>query len=126
MIKDLGDDRIERVDAAFNRVLAAEVAARERVAACREQAEEIFNEADARVARIDARVESRIGQVQRIAAAKLELELAALCTVLPDESLAPTDARLEARLRLAIAALADEIIGMGMAGVAAAAVERPS
>jgi hypothetical protein len=114
VINDLFDEGIERVDAAFNRVLAAEAAARESVAACREEAERLLDEADARARRIAEHADRRIGYIQGIAADHLRLALAELLSPGPEIPLDPTDGPTRQRLETAIAQLADEMVGVGM------------
>lgn len=114
MINDLFDEGIERIDAAFNRVLAAEAAARESVAACREEAERLLDEADTRARRITAHVDKRIVYIQGIAADHLRLALAELLSPGPEIPLDPTDGPTRRRLETAIAQLADEMVGVDM------------
>jgi hypothetical protein len=100
------------VDAAINRVLAAEQAARSAVARCEEQARGLRQEAQLLAKRITARNEHRLGAVQRIADRSVSR---ALQTLVGERGLGagepvPDGQQME-RLQVAVAALLDEMVG---------------
>jgi hypothetical protein len=111
MGKDKHDHETERVDAAFNRVLAAESEARERVAACRREAAAIASGVTERTRRIADLADRRMQLAHRVADRGVERVLAdlALPAVAPPAGAAELD--MQARLERAVAALADEILG---------------
>jgi cell division septum initiation protein DivIVA len=78
---EFSDGDVERIDAAFNRVLAAEAAARERVEACRGEAERLVARAEERARRIASRADDRVLAVQRLAETGLRRALADLAGV---------------------------------------------
>jgi vacuolar-type H+-ATPase subunit H len=107
------DVDVERIDTAFNRVLAAEAASRERVDLCRSEAERLVAAAEERARRIAGRADDRVLAVQRIADAGLKRALDALHDAVPPADREGLDAQTDARLARAIGALADEMIGGG-------------
>lgn len=114
MGKESSDFEIERIDAAFNRVLAAETAARERVEACRGEAERLVSRAEERARRIASRADDRVLAVQRLAEAGLRRALAELPGVPSETPGAELDLLTNTRLIRAVEALADEMIGVGL------------
>lgn len=114
MSKESSDGDVERIDAAFNRVLAAEAAARERVDACRGEAEGLVARAEGRARRIASRADDRVLAVQRLAEAGLRRALAELAGVPSVTPGAELDPLTNAPLIRAIEALADEMIGAGL------------
>lgn len=98
-----------KVEAAMNRVLAAEEQAQLTLERCRAEAEELIAAADAKASRISARTEERLKAAHRIADAMIERTLAALEN---GEATPDADERVRGRLEAAIAALADEIVGV--------------
>jgi vacuolar-type H+-ATPase subunit H len=113
--KESSDVEVERIDAAFNRVLAAEAAARERVEVCRVEAERLVAEAEARARRIASRTDDRVLAVQGLAEAGLRRALAELPGIVSDTPGPDLDPLTDARLDEALEALADEMIGVGPA-----------
>lgn len=108
--QDRDGDR-DRIDAAFNRVLAAEAQARLHLEACRQEAAALIAAAEARARAIRERTDRHLGRAHRTADAGVARARAAL---LPDP--APPDppdgvAAPDAGLDRAIAALVDEILG---------------
>jgi regulator of protease activity HflC (stomatin/prohibitin superfamily) len=101
----------ERIDAAFNRVLAAEAEARARVARCREEAERILASAEERAHRISSRADERILIVQQRADLALKQALAEIPSIPSEHPGAITDPATLSRLARAIEELADEMIG---------------
>lgn len=71
------------VDRAINRVLAAEAAAREAVAACEQEASGLITEAEVQGRAIAHRAERRMRRAQRIAERGIERALAELRAPLP-------------------------------------------
>ncbi len=104
-----GDAR--QVDAAFNRVLAAEAEARARVEECRREAAAMVTAAEERVRRLVQRTEARILLAHRLADAGVARELGALRAREPSGGDEEPDGAARAQLDLAIFSLADEIIG---------------
>jgi vacuolar-type H+-ATPase subunit H len=111
MGKQTHDSESDRVDAAFNRVLAAEVQAREQVEACRRQAAALLSTAEERARRIVGRADRRLRRAHRIADAGVARVLADLKA--GGSEMEPEDVSEEAVARLdqAIDALVSEIIG---------------
>jgi hypothetical protein len=99
------------MDAAFNRVLAAEAGARTAVERCREQAAAQVAAAEREARAIAARAERRIRAAHRIADRGIERALAELAASGPadDADPGPQAVAVEALA----AALADEMIGGG-------------
>lgn len=114
MSKEFSDVEVERIDAAFNRVLAAEAAARERVEACRGEAERLVARAEKRTRQITSRADDRVLAVQRIAEAGLGRALAELPGVASETPCVEPDSLTDTRLIRAVEALADEMIGVGL------------
>jgi hypothetical protein len=114
MGKESSDGEVERIDAAFNRVLAAEAAARERVEACRGEAERLVARAEERARRIASRADDRVLAVQRLAEAGLRRALADLAGFPSVTSGAELDPLTNTPLIGAVEALADEMIGVGL------------
>ncbi|WP_296809425.1 hypothetical protein [Thiocapsa sp.] len=111
MIKQPSDADLERIDAAFNRALAAEASARESVAACRIQADRLLADAEDHARRLVERTDRRLLSVQRIADTSLQHALSDLLDRAAEPLGDGLDASADARLNAAIAALADEMIG---------------
>ena len=101
----------DRIDRAFNRVLAAEAQAREQVESCRREAAAILTAAEAQARRIAQRADQRLQRAHRIADAGVERALAELRTT-PLEAPSPQlgDDALS-RIDRAIATLITEILG---------------
>lgn len=78
MGKQTQESESDRVDRAFNRVLAAETQARELVEACRKQAAATLAAAEERARRIASRADRRVRLAHRIADAGVERALAEL------------------------------------------------
>ncbi|MCG6897037.1 MAG: hypothetical protein LJE61_00920 [Thiocapsa sp.] len=113
MSKRPSDADVQRIDAAFNRVLAAEAAGRERVEACRGEAERLLAAADERARRIVGRADDRILQVQRTADLSLQRALAELLDAASDvRAEEDIDGRSRDRLTAAVEALVDEMTGV--------------
>lgn len=111
-MKESSTDReVERVDAAFNRVLAAEAAARASVADCRREAERRVAAAEEDARAILDRADARVRGVQRTADRHLREALAALLETPDDATVGELDLDTRARLDAVIALLADEMIG---------------
>ncbi|EGV16034.1 hypothetical protein [Thiocapsa marina] len=113
MVKQPFDANLERIDAAFNRALAAEASARESVAACRIEADRLLAEAENHARRLVERTDRRLLAVQRIADASLQHALSKLLERVAEPLGDDLDPPAEARLNAAIGALADEMIGAG-------------
>lgn len=89
----------QAVDAAISRVLAAERASRDAIAACRQDAEQIVAEAEAAAAAVGRRGEARARASHAIADRGIERALDALRKPLPREdevALRPASDRLDA------------------------------
>ena len=98
MGKQATEAESDRVDRAFNRVLAAEAKAREQVEACRKQAAVVLAAAEEQARRIASRADRRVRRAHRIADAGVERALAELrATTLEGE---PVDLEREALARL--------------------------
>jgi vacuolar-type H+-ATPase subunit H len=98
-------------DAAIDRVLDAEAAARGEINECRRQALAILREARSRARAISQRADRRIGQVRRLSDAALKSRLDAIA----EQSRALSDpprltAELESRLDEAIERMIGEIL----------------
>ncbi|UHD16917.1 hypothetical protein [Thiocapsa bogorovii] len=111
MIKQPSDADLERIDAAFNRALAAEAAARESVSACRIEADRLLADAEDHARRLVERTDRRLLAVQRIADTSLQHALSELLDRVVEPLGEGLDAADDARLDAAIGALADEMIG---------------
>ncbi|MBK1719623.1 hypothetical protein [Thiocystis violacea] len=101
-------------DLAFNRVLEAEARARERIDACRLEAASLIKTAEERARRIGERTDARLLKAHRLADASVERALGSLPRTA--EAGGDPDGRALARLERAVAALADEIIGLTAPG----------
>jgi vacuolar-type H+-ATPase subunit H len=119
------DVDVEQIDSAFNRVLAAEAAAREGVERCRGEAERLVAAAEQRARRIANRTDERILAVQRIADMGLERALSDLAAAASAGEGEVMDSEIDGRLGAAIAALADEMIGFGMSSGTAGRGDEP-
>jgi vacuolar-type H+-ATPase subunit H len=98
-------------DAAIDRVLNAEAAARDGINGCRRQALAILREARSRARAVSQRADRRIGHVRRLSDAALKTRLDAMA----EQSRALSDpprltAELESRLDEAIERLIGEIL----------------
>jgi len=113
MVRQTHSDDSDRVDAAFNRVLAAEAKAREAVEECRQEAAAVLAAAEEHARRIASRADHRLLRAHRIADAQVARALSDLLTPTPTEPKADLDAETLANLDRAIAALADEILRPG-------------
>jgi vacuolar-type H+-ATPase subunit H len=111
VIKQPSDADLERVDAAFNRVLAAEASARGAVDSCRIEADRLLADAEDHARRLVERTDRRLLAVQRIAEVSLQQALSELLDRVAEPHGEGLDAAADARLDAAIAALADEMIG---------------
>lgn len=99
-------------DAAIDRVLAAEVRAREAIIGCRRQALAILREARARARRLANRGEVRVGRVQAMCDARLERLRAASATRRAAlEGRPELTPELNARLDAALERLLQELLG---------------
>jgi GAF domain-containing protein len=100
----------DRIDAAFNRVLAAEAQARAQVEACRHQAAALIAAAEQQARSIVERTDQRIRLAHTIADARVAHALRAL---LPEGAPATQDAAQEiaSGLDAAIEILVDEALG---------------
>jgi hypothetical protein len=106
-------DDSERLDQAFNRILAAEAEARAAVADCQAQAAQRLADAEARARRIAERTDQRLKLVHDTADRAVTAALAQLPPLTDAHPAEALDTAAQARLRATIAALADEIIGAG-------------
>jgi vacuolar-type H+-ATPase subunit H len=98
-------------DAAIDRVLQAEAAAREEINLCRRQALAILREARSRAGRISQRTDRRIGKARRIADNALKARLEAIAEqsrALSDPPRITPD--MESRLEQAIDRLIREVL----------------
>jgi len=98
------------VDAAINRVLAAELESRVAVERCAEEAAEIVAAAQAQADRIEQRTEARVLRAHRIADRRLESVLRGLAAENPDDDEAVELPAAE-RIDQAVALLVDEMVG---------------
>lgn len=111
MSKEPSRNESERVDLAFNLVLAAEAQARERVEACRRDAAAAIELGALRARGIADLADRRMRLAHRVADRGVDRAVAQLLVRYPS---AETEAQSEAqdgRLDRAIVALADEILG---------------
>jgi hypothetical protein len=113
------DGNPERIDAAFNRVLAAEAQARARVARCREEADRLAAAAEERAHRISSRADDRILLVQRRADAALTRALDEIPQIPTEHPTVVTDPAALERLERAVEHMANEMIGAGRARTSA-------
>lgn len=104
----------DRVDDAFNRVLAAEAEARERVKDCESAAAAILSDAETRIRRIKNHADRRMLRVHQIADAQVTRVCAEMTKQQPSETPAAPDTETLAKLDQAIAALIDEIFQSGI------------
>jgi vacuolar-type H+-ATPase subunit H len=111
MGKHTKDGESDRVDAAFNRVLAAEAHAREQVEECRSQAAALLAAAEERARRIASQADGRMRQAHQIADAGVERVLAELRAVSVEDAPDGLSAEALTRLEGAIGALVAEILG---------------
>jgi hypothetical protein len=102
----------ETVDAAINRVLLRERAAREVVAQCQRQAEAILAAAREQARRVERRAEAREAALHALCDRKVEQTLTALLRRTPSAAEGPS-AEQQRHLERAIAALCDEMVGGG-------------
>ena len=110
MGKQTHDSESDRIDAAFNRVLAAETQAREQIEACRMQATALLAAAEERARRIVMRADRRLRRAHGVADAGVARALSELKAA--GDGTEPEEAPEEmlARLDQAIDALVSEII----------------
>ncbi|SDW35261.1 hypothetical protein [Thiocapsa roseopersicina] len=113
MIKQPSDADLERIDAAFNRALAAEASARESVEACRIEADRLLAEAEGHARRLVERTDRRLLAVQRIADTSLQHALSELLGRVAEPLGDGLGAAADTRLNTAIDTLAEEMIGAG-------------
>lgn len=106
----------DRVDAAFNRVLAAEAQARERVEDCRREAAAIVSAAALRARAISDAADRRMGLVHRIADRGVERAVAELLGEARTRALDQRVAADPERLDRLVEVLADEILGAATGG----------
>ena len=104
----------ERMDQAFNRVLAAEAQARERVAQCRGEAAAIVSDATARARRIEEATDRRMGLAHQIADQGVERAMVQLQG--EARALERAVAAEPERLERIVQTLADEILGVVTGG----------
>lgn len=116
MTKRRQDGESDRVDAAFNRILAAEARAREEVEACRAEAARLLASAEDRSRRITSRADRRVRRAHRIADAGVERALAELRTVGVEDEPEGLSEHTLSRLDRVIAALVTEILAAGSEG----------
>ena len=110
MGKQTHDSESDRVDAAFNRVLAAETRAREQVEGCRTQATALLAAAEERARRIVRRADRRLRRAHGIADAGVARALADLKAAGAETEPEEAPEEMLARLDQAIDALVSEII----------------
>jgi multidrug resistance efflux pump len=111
MVRQAPGGESDRIDAAFNRVLAAEAQARERLDQCRIEAADLVAAAESRARTIEERTDQLVRRAHGVADAGVARRLHELLTNTPaqspeDPSPAPPDT-----LDWAIAILAHEILG---------------
>jgi hypothetical protein len=102
----------EHVDRAFNLVLAAESEARQRVEACRGEAAALVAAATERARRIADLADRRMRLAHRVADQGVERAVALLLSGSPALGGEPGSGESDGRLERALAALADEILGL--------------
>lgn len=111
MARQAQADESDRTDAAFNRVLAAEAQARERLERCRQAAADLVAAAESQARAIAERTDRRVRRAHEISDTGVALclrELLARGSANSPEDLSPS---LTDGLDWAIARLADEILG---------------
>lgn len=113
MGKQANEAESDRVDRAFNRVLAAEAEAREQVEECRKQAAAILAAAEEQARRIASRADQRVRRAHRIANAGVERALAELRATTDGAVPANPERDALARLDRAIDDLVSEILAPG-------------
>ena len=113
MAKRGQDSESDWVDAAFNRVLAAEARAREEVEACRAEAARLLAAAEDRSRRITGRADRRVRRAHRIADAGVERALAELRAVGVEREPDGLSEQTLSRLDRVIDALVTEILAPG-------------
>lgn len=113
MTRQTDKGEADGVDAAINRVLAAEARAREAVEACRVRAAAIVAEAEERAQQVAARADTRVRLAHRLADASVERALKQLLARGSAAIDARSDTGAGGGLEAAVAALADEITGAG-------------
>ncbi len=110
MGKQANEAESDRVDRAFNRVLAAEAEAREQVEECRRQAAAILAAAEEQARRIASRADRRVRRAHRIADAGVEGALAELHAATVEAVPENPEGDALARLDRAIDDLVSEIL----------------
>lgn len=110
MSKHAHDGESDRVDAAFNRVLAAEARVREQVEACRGQAAAILAAAEEQLRRIRDRTDERVRRAHRIADEGVERALGELRAASAHPECEALSADTLARLERAVQTLVEEIL----------------
>jgi vacuolar-type H+-ATPase subunit H len=110
MGKQTQDGESDRVDAAFNRVLAAEAQARDQVEECRRQAAVILAAAEERARHIVNRADRRIRRAHRIADASVERALTELLATRTETEQDNPEGEALTHVDRAIAALVEEIL----------------
>lgn len=110
MGKQTHDSESDRVDAVFNRVLAAEAQAREQVEGCRAQAAALLAAAEERARRIVRRADRRLRRAHAIADTGVARALADLKAAGAEGEPEAAPEEMLARLDQAIEALVSEII----------------
>lgn len=112
MVRQTQARESDRIDAAFNRALAAEAQARERLDQCRKEAANLVAAAESRARGIAERADRRVRRAHGIAdagVARCLHELLASALASTPEDPTPT---LPKKLDRAIVLLADEILGV--------------
>ena len=117
MGKQANEAESDRVDRAFNRVLAAEAEAREQVAECRRQAAAILAAAEEQARRITSRADRRVRRAHRIADAGVERALAELHAATVEAVPENPERDALARLDRAIDDLVSEILAPEVSSV---------
>ncbi len=110
MNRHLSEVEGDRVDAAFNRVLDAEAAARDWLAACRREALALIADAEERARRIGERAEARMVAVHDIADAGVARAVAQMLADDTELERDRPDAQTQVRLEQAIVALVEEML----------------
>lgn len=104
-------DDTDRLDQAFNRILAAEAEARAAVADCHTEAARLLGEAEADARRIAERTDQRLKLVHGIADRAVSQALAELPQLTDGPPADSLDAASLERLQATVEQLVDEIIG---------------
>lgn len=112
MTRQAHDNGTQRIDAAFDRVLAAQARAREQVARCREEAAGLIARARERARAIAARADLRVRRAHGIADAQVARALGAIAAEGEAQGACAAEQVPPQGLDLAIARLADEILGL--------------